>query len=229
MKLAFISDVHANLHALNAVLIALKRFSIDEIWCCGDIIGYNAFPQECLEIMREREIPSVIGNHEWATLTGDATWFNPYGVAGINYCRKKLSDIDLNFLREFPLEQEVKKDGVIFYFAHGSPRDTLFEYIFPWSSDNILRECAKKIDAEIIVLGHTHIPMKKTVNDITFLNPGSVGQPRDGDPKASFMVFNTINKTCKWYRIEYDIDGAAESIRANKLPSFLAERLYVGH
>jgi len=229
MKLAFISDIHSNMHALVEVLRNIEELSIDEIWCCGDIVGYNAFPQECLEIIKERHIPSVLGNHDWATLGGNTSWFNFYGMAGIEYSRGSIEESDMSFLQGLPNYRSFDRDGVSFYMTHGSPRDNIFEYVFPWSSDDMFKTFAAMGDDKVIVMGHTHIPMEKRMDDKIFLNPGSVGQPRDGDPQASFMIFDTSNKIYRWYRIAYDIDAAAIAIREKDLPSFLAERLYLGH
>lgn len=228
MKLAFISDIHSNIHAFEEVLGYIGELSIDEIFCCGDIVGYNAFPKECLQIVRDRHIPSVTGNHDWATIKNDTSWFNPYGVAGVEHSQKCLTKEDIKFLQDLPDKKVFEREGVSFYMAHGSPRDNVFEYVFPWSSDSLFDVFAQTVDSEVIILGHTHIPMEKKVKDKIFLNPGSVGQPRDGVPNASFMVFNTENRTYKWYRIAYNIDAAAQSIREKGLPGFLADRLYLG-
>lgn len=228
MKIGFISDIHSNIHALVEVLENIEELSIDEIWCCGDIVGYNAFPKECINIIKEKRIPSVLGNHDWATLKGDTSWFNLYGVAGVEHSRRSIDEDDMSFLQELPNYRSFVRDDVSFYMVHGSPRDSVFEYVFPWSSDSMLKTFAAMVDAEVIVLGHTHIPMEIKASGKIFLNPGSVGQPRDGDPRASFMVFNTRDRTYKWYRIVYDVDAAASSIREKDMPSFLAERLYIG-
>lgn len=228
MKIGFVSDIHSNIHAFREALKNLKELSVDEIWCCGDIVGYNAFPNECLKIVRENNIQSVLGNHDWAIVRGDTSWFNEYGVAGVKHNRKCIDEKNMKFLKELPDNKSFVRDIVSFYMTHGSPRDNVFEYVFPWSSDIVFKTFAETVDAEIIVLGHTHVPMQKKVSDKIFLNPGSVGQPRDGIPKASFMVFNTKNKTYRWYRTAYDIDAAAHAIGENGLPDFLAQRLYLG-
>lgn len=228
MKLAFISDIHSNLHAFEEVLGHIEELSIDEIWCCGDIVGYNAFPNECLKIVRENCIPSVLGNHDWATIRGDTSWFNQYGVAGVEHSRKCIDQEGMRFLEKLPSNRQFERDGVSFYMAHGSPRDNVFEYVFPWESDSFFEGFVEMVDAEVIVLGHTHMPMMKKISDKIFLNPGAVGQPRDDDPGAAFMVFDTSDRRYRWYRIVYDVDAAARCIREKGLPSFLAERLYIG-
>jgi len=228
MKIGFVSDIHSNAHAFKEVLKNIKELSVDEIWCCGDIVGYSAFPNECLKVVRENRIQSVLGNHDWATIRGDTSWFNEYGVAGIEHNRKHIDSDNMKFLQELPDNRSFVRDDVSFYMAHGSPRDNVFEYVFPWSSDVLFKTFAEMIDADIVVLGHTHIPMEKKVSGKIFLNPGSVGQPRDGIPEASFVVFDTENRVYRWHRTVYDIDAAALAIRDSGLPDFLAQRLYLG-
>jgi len=228
MKIGFISDIHSNIYAFKSMLKNMEELSVDEILCCGDIVGYNTFSNECLEIVRESHIQSVLGNHDWATLSGDTSWFNQYGVAGVEYCRKNINENNMRFLQELPTNKSFELEGISFYMTHGSPRDNVFEYVFPWSSNNVFKTFAEMVDAEVIVLGHTHIPMEKRVGGKIFLNPGSVGQPRDGISDASFLVFDTKKRICKWHRVAYDIDAVARSIRENGLPCFSAERLYLG-
>ena len=228
MKILFISDVHSNLHALEKVLEYIENLDVDEIFCCGDIVGYNAFPSECLKIIRRNNIKSVMGNHDWAVTTGDTSGFNPYGVAGVEYSRKKLLKEEIEFLKRLPKNISFSRDDISFYVAHGSPRDNIFEYVFPNYPESLFNLFARMVDAEITVLGHTHIPMERIVDGKIFLNPGSVGQPRDSNSNASFMIFDTEDRTYKWYRVAYDVDSAADAIRKSGLPLFLAERLHIG-
>lgn len=229
MKIMFISDIHSNLHALEEVLAYSKTLGIDEIICCGDIVGYNAFPRECVDIIRKNDIACVMGNHDWAAVTGDASGFNPFGVAGVVYSRAQLNREDLAFLKRLSSNIRCEKDGVSLFVVHGSPLDTIFEYVFPDFPDNVFESFNEIVDADVVVMGHTHIPMERIVGGTIFLNPGSVGQPRDGNPLASFMVFDTKDdKQYEWYRVVYDVKAAAEANRKKGLPTFLAERLYVG-
>ena len=228
MRIAFVSDIHSNLHAFEKVLEKIQSIGVDEIFCCGDIVGYNAFPKECLKVVREKGFHCVLGNHDWATLTGDVSWFNDFGVAGVNYSRDKIDGDDMDFLKGLQNNLVFEREGVCFYMVHGSPRDNIFEYVFPWSNDYLFEDLAKMVDADFILLGHTHVPMEKKFSGKVFLNPGSVGQPRDNNSNASFMVFDTKNRTYSWYRVSYDVDAAAKSIKDVGLPSFLADRLYLG-
>jgi putative phosphoesterase len=229
MRIAFISDVHSNLHALKVVLKHIEFLGVDRIYCCGDIVGYNAFPEECINLLREREIECVLGNHDWAVLTGDTSGFNPYGVAGVEYSIRKISRVNRLFLEGFKRNIRFNVGGFSFYLAHGSPRDNIFEYVFPTVPDFVLEEFARIAGSDVVVLGHTHVPMERRVDSVLFLNPGSVGQPRDGDPRCCFMVFDSDDFSYKWFRLEYDVEGAAGAVLKAGLPSFLAERLYHGY
>ena len=228
MKIAFISDIHSNIHALKKVMEEIEKEGVDKIICCGDIVGYNAFPSECLRVVKEKVDASVLGNHDYATITGNTGWFNEYGVAGIRYCRSVLSDEEMKFLKSLHTHLYLDADGLDIYVTHGSPRDEIFEYVFPDVSDDLLLQFAEIADADVLVFGHTHIPMERRVKDKIFLNPGSVGQPRDGNPMSSYMIFDTESGDVTFKRVAYNIDMASKSILEKNLPRFLAQRLYLG-
>ncbi len=228
MKLAFIADIHSNRHAFESVLVELKKQNIDEIFCCGDIVGYYAYPIECIEIIQKNKIISVMGNHDQAVIDGKLSWFNDDGKAGIRLCMDRITKENIQFLYNLSYKKTFTRDGISFYLTHGSPRDNLFEYIHPWFSDKKLIEISKNADADYIITGHTHIQMEAKVGSKTFLNPGSIGQPRDGIPKASFMVFDTEKYQANWFRVLYDIKSAAQAVYDNNLPYNLAKRLFDG-
>lgn len=228
MKIGFISDIHSNLHALKEVFKKIDSMNIDKLYCCGDTLGYYAFPRECLSFLKDYNVESVLGNHDLAVLEGKTSWFKELGSAGIDFSRKKLDEKDMDFLKKTPYKILINHDGVSFYICHGSPRDNLFEYIQPFTPDETLKKMAKGVAADVIVCGHTHVQMEADVDSQLFLNPGSVGQPRDGISKACFMVFDTENSKASWYRVSYDIKSAAKAVIENKLPCALADRLYDG-
>ena len=228
MRIAFISDIHSNIHAFERVLEELEKEDVDKIYCCGDIVGYNAFPSECIRLVKEKIDGSVMGNHDYATLTGNTGWFNEYGVEGVNYARRTISEEDMDFLESLETHIYLKVDKLRIYITHGSPRDEIFEYIFPDSRDELLLTLADMAKADVLVMGHTHIPMERRIKGKIFLNPGSVGQPRDGNPKASFMIFDTESREAHFKRVSYDIDKTAKAIIEKGLPRFLAQRLYLG-
>ena len=224
MRIAFISDIHSNLPALEKVLEEIERNNVDRIFCCGDIVGYNAFPVECMREIERRKIESVMGNHDYAVLTGDTKYFNEYARIAVEWTSRVMDVLPLRKLRP---TIEVELDSKRFLIAHGSPR-RIDEYIFP-STDRVYLKTLLEKNYDYIVLGHTHVPMKIKMRKGIFLNPGSVGQPRDEDPRASFMISDTSNAKTRLIRVKYDIDRTAESNRKAGLPEFLSERLYYGY
>lgn len=228
MKLAFIADIHSNIHAFQGVLKKIDDLSVDEIICCGDIVGYYAFPTECINLMKDNNISSVMGNHDLATVDNKTSWFRDNSVEGIKFSRKKVDKDNIKYLATLPYKMLFNRDGISFYIAHGSPRDNLFEYVHPVVSDDFLQTLGKNVAADVIILGHTHVQMEAEVDTQLFLNPGSVGQPRDGISKACFMVFNTNDRSMNWYRVSYDLDAVCKSVLDNNLPLDFADRLRLG-
>ena len=228
MKLAFISDIHSNIHAFYDVLKKIQSLSIDEVFCIGDIVGYAAYPKECVDLLFENDIISIMGNHDYATVKSTNSWFDQPAQFAIDYCKIKLYKKDLKLLVKLPFNKLFDRDGVSFFITHGSPRDNLFEYVHPWASEDLLKDMTKKVNADVIVLGHTHIQMEVEINKKKILNPGSVGQPRDGISKACFMVFDTEDLTSEWFRIKYDINSAVKGIFDNNLPEVFGKRLFEG-
>lgn len=228
MRIAILSDIHSNKHAFEEVLQNIELLSIDEIWCCGDFVGYNAFPNECVNLLRNYNVCSVLGNHDWATVTGNTSRFNPLGVEGINFSRQHLEKENQQLLGALPKTRRFERDGTMFFMAHGSPKNPVFEYVFPSTPTISLQSYASNANADVVLLGHTHIPMEASANHTLFLNPGSVGQPRDGNSDARFLVFDTRDNSYEWRRVAYNIDAAAQAIHKYGLPTMLAERLYRG-
>jgi putative phosphoesterase len=228
MKLAFISDIHSNIHAFSEVLKKIEEFKIDEIFCCGDIVGYNAFPKECLDLVRDLKIKSVVGNHDLAVVDKKFSWFKETCAMGIKHSIENLEHCDIKFLNNLDFELSFVRDGISFYMCHGSPRDKLFEYIHPWFTDDILSDIVKNVNADYIITGHTHIQMEAAVGSQVILNPGSVGQPRDGIAKSCFMIFDTVDLKTNWYRVDYNIKSATEAVLKANLPAIFIEKLIQG-
>jgi predicted phosphodiesterase len=224
-KIAIISDIHSNLEAFKAVLKEIKKLNIDKIYCCGDIVGYGAEPNKCIELVRKEKIISVKGNHDIGCVNlQDKELFNEWGKAAIEWSNKVLSQENKQFL--FDLPNYLEAEGI--YFVHGSPRDYLWEYVYPSCSGWDFREFFKMIKKDILVMGHTHVPFIKQFEGRLAINPGSVGQPRDKDSKACFCIFDTTSKKAEIKRVEYDIKKTADKIIKAGLPVFLAERLFKG-
>jgi diadenosine tetraphosphatase ApaH/serine/threonine PP2A family protein phosphatase len=237
MRIAVLSDVHSNLEALRAVLDALP--SVDRLLCLGDIVGYGADPAPVIDLLRERGAEAVQGNHDWAVVTGKTEWFNPWAARAVEWTRSALDRGPVEWLRRLPRTLEMPEQDLL--AVHGSPSDPLFEYVVDSASaSDSFRATARRT----LLLGHSHVAMRfalreqglewrgfpeggaETLPPRVLLNPGSVGQPRDGNPKASFALLDAERFEVR--RVEYDVAMAARKIREAGLPEFLAQRLLRG-
>lgn len=220
MQVAVIADIHSNLPALEAVLEEVGRLPI---YCAGDVVGYNPFPNEVIALLRERRAVSILGNHDYAVLSGDTSWFNPIAAAAIEWTARDLTQDSLGYLRSLPRSYENA-----IYMVHGSPKNPLEEYVYGDAPDYQLLEMFDHTRRDIIVLGHTHVPFIRRLGGRLVFNPGSVGQPRDGDPRASYAILDTEEREVEIDRVGYDIDAVARAILDRGLPQPLALRLYGG-
>jgi predicted phosphodiesterase len=226
-KVAIISDVHANLEALEEVLRQVRGVPI---YCLGDLVDYGANPNEVVERVRQVAEVVILGNHDHAAVTGDTTWFNPQAAISSAWTRKVITGKNLEFLRGLQQEWRFRLDQFDGYLAHGSPDNLLWEYVFPWTHQDLFGHYLDKVRASMIGLGHTHIPYVWREGQRVVFNPGSVGQPRDGDRRASFAIIDATPRgiAVEIRRVEYDIEGAASKILEAGLPASHAERLATG-
>lgn len=277
VRVAFVADVHSNLHAFGGVLEHVGRApeslapehragrcacgrgsaDVDALYHVGDLVGYGANPAETVDIVRALRVQGVVGNHDWAALHEDPVPFNPAAFAGLLHSRRVLGHDARTVLKELPRRLDLRLDGLDVELVHGSPADPLWEYVFPDDARRVLGEFVQARATApggagigpsapargapgstpggraVLVLGHTHVPVTERLDApgrpaAMLLNPGSVGQPRDGDPRASFAVLDTATGETELHRVYYDIQGAARAIRSAGLPSSLAERLFAG-
>jgi putative phosphoesterase len=227
MKIAVIADPHSNLTAFKAVLRSLPR--VDAIVCAGDLVGYGAEPNEVVDLARSKRMQVVMGNHDYSAVTRDVAGFNPFAARAALWTAENLREDNVKYLRGLPDCLELSYGSKSLYVVHGSPRDPLNEYIFPDLPNRVLLELTRDIDADIIVFGHTHVPMKRIIHGKLIINPGGIGQPRDRDPRASYMVLVLDDEIrVKHERVEYDVEKTAKKIESAGLPSELATRLYFG-
>lgn len=227
--IAVISDIHSNLEALEAVLEDIEHHHVERILCVGDVVGYGANPNECCNIIRQFEIPCVLGNHDFVAVTGKLLeWFNPYARKALEWTKRKLTRENQMFLAELPRRLVLDIDGIKIGLVHGSPWDELFEYVRPTVSESTLKKFLKEVGCSVLALGHTHVPFAKEVKTGIIFNPGSVGQPRDGIPLASYALFDIETRKVRIKRVNYDVETAAMKIKEAGLPDFLWERLYDG-
>lgn len=226
MKIGLMADPHSNLAALKAVLSDMPH--VDQIICIGDLVGYAAEPNEVVNLARSKRIQAVMGNHDYAAVTRDVRGFNPLAAQAALWTAEKLSGENLKFLSNLPTQLKIDLKQKL-YVVHGSPRDPLNEYVFPDYPNRELARILEGVDAEIVALGHTHVPMKRMIMGKLIVNPGSVGQPRDRDPRASYVVL-TLGKEIEvsYKRVEYDTEATARKIRTAGLPEELAARLFFG-
>lgn len=228
MKYAVISDIHSNFEALMKVMRDIHKKHVDEIVCLGDVVGYGANPDEVAEVVRSEVKYAVRGNHDDA-LYDDNTYsmINPYARAAVDYSRDVLSAENSEWLKSLPLTHKI---GDVL-LVHSSPSDPHeWKYVI---SETDARVELLAFEEKICLIGHTHIPVifRRKIDDSTvreLINVGSVGQPRDGDNRASYGIIDTANLTYENFRIEYDYQLAGNKIIAAGLPPFLAERLERG-
>ena len=218
MRVGLVSDVHGNLPALETVLGEMPP--VDRLLCAGDVVGYNPWPGECVDRLRERSVPTVAGNHDRAVFT-DRLRMNHMANAGVEYTRENLSDEQRAWLRGLPVERTVL-DGRV-KVVHGHPDDP-DRYTYPEEFSGAMLG-----EADVLVLGHTHVQAHRTFDAGVVVNPGSVGQPRDGDPRAAYAVVDLDGEpTVEAHRVAYDIDRVVERVEAVGLPSRIGTRLREG-
>jgi putative phosphoesterase len=216
MKLLLIADIHSNYEALKTVL----EVPHDRVICLGDIVDYGPEPDKCIDLLREKVIPTIRGNHDNAgAFKVDCRCGYKYKHLSIvtrEYTWEVLETSRIACLQKLSFLIKEKIDGKRFYLTHGSPR-SVFEYIKSETQDDVIRnmidEVMEPIEADFLVIGHSHVPMDRKLGDLTILNSGSVGQPRDGDSRASCVVFDTECEKAEFLRLDYDIDAVCAKIK----------------
>jgi len=227
MRILLISDVHSNFPALRAVL-ADAAFH-DAVVCAGDVVGYGPNPVECVEKISLGGFLSCQGNHDKAVATVETNWFNEDAQEAIRVNRGMLGPAHLKWLEELPTGSNIELGGLRVVVFHGSPTEPLTSYIFPDDAEAQAEGFLYAARADVMVLGHTHVPYTVETKRGILVNPGSVGQPRDGDPRASYAILDTDAKTIEQRRTPYPIDEVAAEIDRLGLPHRFASRLYRGN
>jgi putative phosphoesterase len=229
LKVAVISDIHSNLDALKAVIGSLPSY--DFLLCLGDIVGYGPQPDNVIEELRRLQPKmTIMGNHDYAVTTGDVSGFSLHAAQAVEWTRQHIRQENTRYLSALNPTARTAVEGKRVVLFHGSPSDPLSEYIFPGIPQGTAEKLAESANADIVLLGHTHVPMAYSLQTGLLANPGSVGQPRDGDPRASFAILTISENEVAFdvTRTEYDVDSVANKIRRAGLPRFLADRLYTG-
>ncbi len=242
MRYAIIGDIHSNLIAFKAVLQDIeKKGGFDRIWCLGDVVGYGPEPHACIELLLQHDHICVAGNHDWAAIGRiDTLDFNEDAALANKWTAQQLTEEDKDYLKSLPLN--LIDDN--FSLAHGSPREPSWEYLL---STRAAQDNLEFFNTTFCLVGHSHIPLvfeysDNSVNLSQFrdkatlklgtnrliVNPGSVGQPRDGDPRASYVLYDSDAGVIHHHRIEYNIEATQEKMLQEKLPEFLIYRLNYG-
>ena len=247
MRSLVLSDIHANLAALEAVLRDAEGRHLDQIWCLGDVVGYGPDPNQCVECVRALEPIAVAGNHDLATLGKmSISEFNPDAQRACLWTSRELNPEGESYLQSLPAIMEMGD----FTLVHGSPREPIWEYIL---SPSIAQANFACFDTPFCVAGHTHAPLvfvSRPANggetsrceaiipqsgtliplgeERLIANPGSVGQPRDGDPRASYLIVDTDEGTLEYRRVHYPIEETQRRMEAKGLPYRLITRLSFG-
>lgn len=237
MRIAVLSDIHGNKHALEAVLADIDRVGPDVVFCLGDLVGYGAFPNEVIELIRSRGIPTVMGNYDdgvgfersdcgCAYVTPEA---RALGDLSFAWTKKHTSEDNKAFLRGLFRYIRVESRGWRIALVHGSPRK-INEYVYADRPVKNLERIAESAQADILVFGHTHLPYDKKVGGTTLVNVGSAGKPKDGDPRAGYAIIHIeeAGAQVEVRRVDYDVDQAARAIRLSDLPDHFADLLESG-
>ncbi len=244
MRYAILADIHGNLVAFETVLGDLeRRGGVEEIWCLGDIVGYGPDPEPCIELLRQHPHLCVAGNHDWAAAGKiDISYFNPEAAAACSWTAGQLSPGARHYLESLPTI--ICRDD--FTLVHGSPREPIWEYILSVATARANFAC---FESKFCLIGHSHVPLvfgyvegggnclvdRLSVDSAlqlrenrSIINPGGVGQPRDGDPRASYAIYDTEARAVYHYRIPYDIAATQRRMMELELPLSLAARLSYG-
>ncbi|MFB0559140.1 MAG: metallophosphoesterase [Dehalococcoidales bacterium] len=243
MRYAIIADIHANLAAFQAVLDDIeRRGGVEEMWCLGDVVGYGPDPHQCIELLRQYKHVCVAGNHDWAAVGKiNTAEFNPDAATACHWTAQQLTPEDIEYLENLPLV--IQKED--FTLVHGSPREPIWEYLLSTSS---AKQNFAYFKSQFCLVGHSHVPLVFRYGETgscsssqlsasigivlgesrLIINPGGVGQPRDGDPQASYAIYDSDARVVKLHRVAYDIDATQVKMVRHNLPIRLVVRLSYG-
>jgi putative phosphoesterase len=236
MRIGIISDIHGNIHALEAVLADLKAQEPAQVYCLGDLVGYAPFPNEAIERIRREGYPTIMGNYD------DGVGFDredcgcaykealdrALGQQSLEWTKAHTSGGNKAFLRTLLPQLRLDADGRRILLVHGSPR-RMNEYLFEDRALSSFERLAQTSEADVIVFGHTHVPYTKDVAGVLFVNAGSVGKPKDGDPRACYAILDpAADSPVTFRRVDYDVKAAAQAVRDSSLPDKFARDLEVG-
>ncbi len=234
-RIAIFSDVHANLPALQSVLEDMERSGLGKLYCLGDLVGYGTFPNEVVELIRERNIPTIMGNYDQGVGNSSDECGCAYktaeeealGKRSIAWTNAHTSDENKAFLRTLPPQIPLQLGELKVVLAHGSPR-RINEYLYVDRPDSGLERILDGVDADVLVVGHTHKPYHRILpSGRHVINDGSVGKPKDGDKRSAYIILEAEGRDLKveFVRVPYDIERTAAAIEASEMPNAYAEML----
>lgn len=235
MRIALVSDIHANLPALNAVLTDIRRDKITEIWNLGDLLGYGPFPNETVALARAKMAHHILGNYDAKVLMFEARkdqWKNskdPVKYFSFQWTSDHLSSVSRTFLKGLPAQKTVRKGGLTFLLVHGSPKadDEGLTGRTPLSR---FRALARGIDADVVLCGHSHFPFNRRAGRVLFVNPGSVGRPFDADPRSSYSILTVLKSRVEvcHRRVGYDLRSLQDRMEKQDFPPELFRSISSG-
>src|SRR4051794_34438283 len=235
-RTAVITDIHGNLAALEATLDWIDNEGIERIFCGGDLVGYGAYPNEVCALIEERAIPTIYGNYDYAIARDLADCGCAYvtehdrelGQQSVAWTLEHTEQPAKDFMRGLPFELRFEVGGIPVHLVHGSPRK-VNEYLFEEKPASLYERLAAAEQDRVLVFGHTHRPWVREYGGVLFVNCGSVGKPKDGDPRAGFAILDeadgSLDVTIQ--RVEYDAESAARDVAGAGLPSEYADKLLV--
>jgi putative phosphoesterase len=231
-RVAVITDIHANLPALEAALRRIDELGIDRVYCGGDLVGYGPHPDEVCALIEQREIPTIYGNYDYAIARDlhdcGCAYITPHdreiGQLSVEWTLVNTSQAAKDFMRDLPFDLRFEVAGTSVHLVHGSPRK-VNEYLFEDKPASLYERLAAAEDAELLVFGHTHKPWVREFGGVRFVNCGSVGKPKDGDPRAAFAVIG--GKEVAIERVAYDARAVAAEVKQAGLPAEFADKLLI--
>jgi len=231
---AIITDIHGNLPALEAALARIEELGIERVFCGGDLVGYGPHPNEVCALIAEREIPTIYGNYDFAIARDEedcgCAYITPHdrelGQLSVDWTLAHTSRDAKDFMRSLPFDLRFQVGGIDVHLVHGSPRK-VNEYLFEDKPASLYERLAAAESDPVLVFGHTHKPWVHEYGDVLFVNCGSVGKPKDGDPRGAFGVLradaNSVQASIE--RVDYDVESVAAKVREAGLPGEFADKL----
>ena len=233
-RVAVITDIHANLPALEAALARIDQLGIERVYCGGDLVGYGPHPSEVCALIEQRAIPTIYGNYDYAIARDlddcGCAYVTPHdreiGQLSVEWTLANTGEPAKEFMRELPFDLRFDVGGTPVHLVHGSPRK-VNEYLFEDKPDSLYERLARAEEADVLVFGHTHKPWIRDFGGVRFVNCGSVGKPKDGDPRGAFAILTATadGVEASIERVAYDAHAVAAEVREAGLPGEFADKL----